>query len=130
MVSEKRSGALHVNASKALAAAQALDIEDIYTVNEKTVHEAYRREAKLCHPDAPGHSAVRWAEISHAHSVLRAWVAARTLATQKEMKGAGDCRSCAGTGFIQKRNGFRLGLKIACVLCNGTGNVTRSDRDV
>lgn len=120
----------HVNTSKAQAAADALDIADLYALTLDGLGVAYRAASKTCHPDSAKHDPRRWSEISHAKETLTHWLAAREKAKAGVLTPKGDCRACAGVGYTQLRSGgFGQGARMRCVLCEGTGQQKRNDRD-
>jgi len=118
---------MHINASKALEAAEALDLE-VEGLTLDAVTTAYRTVAKTCHPDGGSYDAAKWARIGWAKDLLTNWINLRQAASTPP-KGSGDCRACTGTGRVQTRRGLSVGPTMFCALCNGTGNAVRRDRD-
>lgn len=119
---------MRVTAVKAAEACEVLDI-DLEGLTEAAVTAAYRNKAKSAHPDMGG-SLEAMAAISNAKQLLEWWLEAVAKARQEPNgRGKGNCRACAGQGYIQRRTGFQLGPRMHCVLCEGSGNVKRHDRE-
>lgn len=119
---------MHVNAAKAYEAAGVLDL-DVEGLTTDAITKAYRSASKGCHPDSGSHDAVRWARISWAKELLLKWLELRLKAREPLGGAKGSCRACGGSGRIQRRQGFGLGVPMQCVMCRGTGNVKQHDRD-
>lgn len=115
-----------LNAAKAKEACEVLDL-DMEELDANAISEAYRSATKKAHPDAGG-SAEAFGRVQWAKSTLEQWLKARTVA-RGPSGPVGSCRACAGKGYIQKMNGFNQGPRLWCVMCEGTGNVIKKDRD-
>ena len=118
----------YINAAVAASAAETLDL-DLEEVTEEKVSEAYRKASKTCHPNGGTYDPVRWAAITDAKETLARWLAARARARGAEPSVKGACRACGGRGFIQKMQGFYTGPRLMCVMCNGSGNPKKPDRE-
>lgn len=120
---------MYVNAAKATEACEVLAI-DLEGLTAEGLKAAYRDAAKANHPDTGEYDAAKWAKIGWSKDVLERWLVLRAQANSPETPGVrGDCRACAGKGFIQRRNGFNFGPRMMCVMCGGTGNPKKHDRE-
>lgn len=91
------------------------------------IRDAFLYLAKKCHPDlavirntkdeAARELAIR--EINAAYSVLRDPQQRRAY-DRAQVFTAPKCRTCKGTGKVEKLKGFKV-TTVACSSCNGTG---------
>jgi DnaJ-class molecular chaperone len=114
-----------INSAIAARAAEDLDLELNHADADKVV-AAYRAASKTCHPDSGTYDAKRWHEISVAKDTLLEWFKRKAAAMEPVRLGAGDCRACGGTGRIRRGNSL---LQMMCMLCYGTGNTVKKDRE-
>lgn len=111
--------------AKALEAATALELDLDLVLEQGVVTAAFRQESKKCHPDSGKHDAARWSRISWARDTLTEWLKRPGDLPGKAAALRGTCKACQGTGRVTGRSG----LKMFCVLCNGTGNAVKRDRE-
>ena len=78
------------------------------------VEMAYRRLARLRHPDLGG-TADAMAELSRAREEAYAWLAEPVV-----------CQSCGGKGHTLVGGGFSP-MRLRCAACNGAGTVNRGE---
>lgn len=111
-----------VTSAKAMEACEILDV-DFEELKADAVDAAYRTAAKAAHPDAGG-TVEQFQKVKWAKDTLAKWFEAVTAANAPTGP-KGDCRACAGTGFIFKRYGFRAGPRLMCSLCMGMGSLNK-----
>lgn len=87
-----------------------LDLQDLILPNRDDIEQAYRRLARLRHPDLGG-SADEMAELSRARDEAYAWLAEPRI-----------CQGCGGKGYVLAGSGFSP-LRMACGECSGTGKI-------
>lgn len=116
-----------VSAAKAQEAAGVLEVE-LNGLTSDAVRGAYRTKAKDCHPDQHGTDKLeQWSRISWAHEALKHWLRHHPPEEQQEVEqqGAGDCRACAGTGRVKVGKSFGSKLTMQCVMCEGSGSLSK-----
>lgn len=114
-----------INSAIAARAAEDLDLELNHADVDKVV-AAYRAASKSCHPNSGTYDAARWHTISVAKDTLLEWFKRKAIAQAPVMTGHGDCRACSGTGRIRRGNSS---LQMMCMLCYGSGNSVKKDRE-
>ena len=84
------------------------------------VASAYRKLAKLAHPDQGG-SLEAFVAIDRAKCILLAWIERNP--EPKPSPGAGTkCLVCDGKGFVMQQRAWRA-LRVQCGACRGTGDL-------
>lgn len=107
-----------MNTGKLYEAARVFGLNpNTYTIDDVTA--AFRKESKTCHPDSEAHDPVKWQRIIWARVTLADWLRLRPEPRRLGVAAPlGSCRACNGSGRIKQSSG----LKMFCVLCDGSGN--------
>jgi hypothetical protein len=84
------------------------------------VNSAYRAASKYTHPDMGG-KAEDFARVDHAKHVMLRWLVKPATAPAPAHK-ARKCENCQGHGYVHRMIGFKLGPRVQCHPCRGTGD--------
>ncbi len=85
-----------------------LELQDLLLPARGDIEGAYRRLARVRHPDLGG-TAEAMAELSQARAEALAW-----------LEGPHICQECAGKGYAPLGGGFSP-ARVRCQTCAGTG---------
>lgn len=87
-----------------------LGLQDLLLPTRDDIDQAYRRLARLRHPDLGG-TEDEMAALSQARQEAYAWLAEPRV-----------CQSCGGKGYTLEGGGFSP-MRLTCQTCNGAGKV-------
>lgn len=102
-----------------LSAQKLLGLEG-YPLQEGSIKDAYRKLAKLHHPDAGGDPA-QFAAIDRAKHLLLEQLKRTEALKPREVLQKADCPNCKGMGRVVIRRGFGR-MTITCGRCKGSGD--------
>jgi hypothetical protein len=94
--------------------------ESLATLTAEGLKAQYRLRATQTHPDAGG-SAEAFARVDWAKCALEHWL--KQPNTDRPAQFQNDCPNCTGKGYVQRQIGFKLGPRVQCARCSGTGDV-------
>lgn len=110
-----------VTRAKAEEAKGLLEIPNpLEEIDGPLVYFSFKVAARRTHPDVGG-NAEAFARVDWAKHVLLKWLEKPANAEQRSDLGA-KCPHCEGYGYVRKQIGFKLGARIQCVRCAGTGD--------
>lgn len=107
-----------INRKQAEEAALILNVVNMDDCVPEHVHERYRTEAKLSHPDVGG-TDQEFMALATARDTLLEWIPIRVPAAETST----ECPACDGTGGVNVQRGFRQ-MRVMCSACRGTGDAT------